>query len=42
LFLGEALAPRQAAGVALVLAGLAVNVLWPIVRRRLARPDDGP
>jgi O-acetylserine/cysteine efflux transporter len=39
LFLGESLALRQLTGVALVLAGLAVNVLWPLVRRRLARSD---
>jgi O-acetylserine/cysteine efflux transporter len=39
LFLGESLAPRQLAGVALVLAGLAVNVLWPLARRRLVRGD---
>jgi O-acetylserine/cysteine efflux transporter len=37
LFLGESLAPLQLGGVALVLAGLALNVLWPTIRRRLAR-----
>jgi len=36
IFLGERLAPEQAAGVALVFAGLAVNVLGPLASRRRA------
>lgn len=34
IFLDERLAPVQAAGVALVFAGLAVNVLGPLTSRR--------
>jgi O-acetylserine/cysteine efflux transporter len=33
-FLGETLAARQAAGVALVVAGLAINMLWPLLLLR--------
>ena len=41
LFLGESLAPMQAAGVALVLAGLVVNVYGAQVRTRLQRASSG-
>lgn len=41
LFLGESLAPMQAAGVALVLAGLVVNVYGSQVRARLLRAPSG-
>jgi O-acetylserine/cysteine efflux transporter len=37
IFLGEALAPLQMAGVALVLIGLAQNVFGPALRARLRR-----
>jgi len=37
LFLGESLAPAQAAGALLVFAGLAVNVYGPRLRGWLAR-----
>jgi O-acetylserine/cysteine efflux transporter len=39
IFLGEGLAPLQLAGAALVLAGLAENVLGVRVRARLRRPS---
>lgn len=41
LFLGESLAPMQAGGVTLVLAGLVVNVYGGRLRRRRALPPDG-
>jgi O-acetylserine/cysteine efflux transporter len=37
LFLGESLAPVQAAGVALVFVGLVINVYAPQLRAWLAR-----
>lgn len=41
LFLGESLAPAQAAGVALVFAGLAVNVYGARLRARTLRAPSG-
>ncbi len=41
IFLGESLAPMQMAGVGLVLAGLAVNVYGPRMRRWLSRALPG-
>jgi O-acetylserine/cysteine efflux transporter len=36
-FLGESLPAWKLVAAALVMGGLAVNLLWPTVRRRLAR-----
>jgi len=41
LFLGESLAPLQAAGAALVLAGLVVNVYGARMRKRWLRASSG-
>jgi O-acetylserine/cysteine efflux transporter len=40
LFLGESLAPAQAIGVALVLAGLIVNLYGPQMHARWSRAAD--